>query len=325
MTDPSFSEANMSEAGPARNWGKVALWALAGLTLAGLLVASASLRDLLLEAARLVTPLSVLATLPGQAVAAVLCAAALWALKPGVGFASCLVSRLLRDASGNLPVSIPGSSTVIGARALVLAGGETRAAITASALDKIAETVAQFPFILLAAIVLWRELPPLPEMPDATVLATVAALAALVAAAIAVSRRLGLGAGLAARLREEGRKLLAEARRQRAGIPACLVLHFIAWLAGGVQIWMAAEALGFDLTLAEAIAVESAAYAGRALFFFIPAGLVSQEAGLVAAGLLFGLAAPQALALGFVLRLRDLLMAGLLLLWPWLEWRRKRG
>lgn len=315
----------MSEPASARIWGRAALWALALLTLAGLLLASASLRDVLLEAARLVTPLSVLATLPGQAAAALLCAGALWALKPGVGFVSCLVSRLLRDASGNLPVSLPGSSTVIGARALVLAGGETRAAISASALDKIAETLAQFPFILLAAFVLWRELRGMIDVPGGTVLAALAAAALALAAAAWAWRRFGTGTRLAARISDEWRKLAVEARRQQAGLPLCLALHFIAWLAGGVQIWMAAWALGFELTLFEAIAVESAAYAGRALFFFIPAGLVSQEAGLVAAGLVFGLSPAEALALGLVLRLRDLLMAGGLLLWPWLEWRKKPG
>ena len=314
----------MTEAARPRNWGRAALWLLALITLAGLLLASANLRDLLLEAARLVTPLSVLATLPGQAAAALLCAGALWALKPGVGFGSCFVSRLLRDASGNLPVSLPGSSTVIGARALVLAGGETRAAISASALDKIAETIAQFPFIILAVFVLWRELRGMIALPEWTVLAAIGGLVVLVIAAAALWRRFGAGSRLATRISEEWRKLLGEAKRQRAGFPLCLLLHFVAWLAGGVQIWMAALALGFDLTLYEAIAIESAAYAGRALFFFIPAGLVSQEAGLVAAGLLFGLAPAEALALGFVLRLRDLLMAAALLLWPWLEWRRKR-
>ncbi len=315
----------MSEPADRQNWGRAALWVLALLTFAGLLLASANLRDVLLEAARLVTPLAVLATLPGQAAAMLLCAAALWALRPGVGFLSCLASRVLRDASGNLPVSLPGSSTVIGARALVLAGGETRAAISASALDKVAETVAQFPFIILAVIVLWREIRAEISLPGGLVAGVIAGIVLLGIAAVWGWRRYGKGTRMAVRIGEEWRKLLTEARRQRNGMPLCLLLHFIAWLAGGVQIWMAALALGFDLTLYEAIAIESAAYAGRALFFFIPAGLVSQEAGLVAAGLLFGLTPAEGLALGFVLRLRDLLMAAGLLLWPWLEWRRKQS
>ena len=290
----------------------------------GLVLASANLRAMLLAAAAQVTLLSVLATLPAQLAATLLCAAAISALRPGVGFWGCLASRILRDAVGNLPVSVPGFGAAVGARALILSGGETRAAISASALDKVAETLAQIPFILLAIVVLWREWPMAMTLPHGSV-AIATGIALAVIAALLVWRGFGSGSRLAARLREEWRKLLVEGRRQQGGLPLSFVLHVAAWLAGGVQIWMAAWALGYELTLFEAIAVESAAYAGRAIFFFIPAGLVSQEAGLVAAGLVFGLSAEQALALGLVLRLRDLAMAVGLLLWPLLEWRRKSG
>ena len=299
-------------------WGKVALGLAALAALLGLVLASANLRDLLAAAAEQVTPLSVLATLPGQAGAALICAAALRALRPGVGFWPCLGSRLLRDGGGNLPIFLPGFAEALGARALVLAGGETRAAISASALDKMAETVAQVPFIMLAAWLLWREW----QVPLDWLLMALAGVFLLLLG-WAFWRRIGAGSRLAGRLAQEWQKLEIEARKQRTGLPISFGLHVIAWLAGGVQIWMAASALGYDLNLFEAIAVESAAYAGRAVFFFIPAGLVSQEAGLMAAGLIFGLTAPQALALGLVLRLRDMLMAGALLVWPLLEWRRR--
>ena len=301
-------------------WGTIALWLAAAATLLGLVLASDNLRSLLAEAIVQVTPLSVLATLPGQAAAVLICAAALRALRPGVGYLGCLGSRLLRDGGGNLPIFLPGFGEALGARALVLAGGQTRAAISASAIDRVAESAAQVPFILLAAWLLWREWHvPLGWLP------LVVAGAALVLLAALLWRKFGAGTPLAARIVSEWRKFAEEARRQRSGLPMCLGLHFLAWLAGGVQIWMAARALGYDLTLFEAIALESAAYAGRAIFFFIPAGLVSQEAGLLAAGLVLGLTAPQSLALGLVLRLRDLLMAAALLIWPLLEWRRRKA
>ena len=44
--------------------------------------------------------------------------------------------------------------------ALVLSGGRTRAAVTASALDKFAETAAQVPYIIFAAVIIlqgWRQ------------------------------------------------------------------------------------------------------------------------------------------------------------------------
>jgi hypothetical protein len=312
------------EAAAKTRWRGAALGLLATVALLGLVLASADMRALLLAAMAQVTLLSVLATLPGQAAAMLICAAALHALRPGVGYLACLASRVLRDASGNLPISPPGFSAVIGARSLVLSGGETRAAISASVLDKFAEVASQLPFIALAVAVLWQAWPEALKLPlDSAAIAIGIVIAILLGAAL--WRKFGGRSRLEARVIAEWHKLVEVARLQGSGLPLSLVLHGAAWLAGGVQIWMAAWALGYDLSLFEAIAVESAAYAGRAVFFFIPAGLVSQEAGLLAAGLVFGLTAPQALALGLVLRLRDLLMAGGLLLWPLLEWRRKRA
>lgn len=310
----------MSVSANRSGWLKAALWLLACVVLLGVVLASANLRELLVEAADKVTVLSVLATMPAQVAATLLCAAALWVLRPGVGFLGCLGSRLLRDASGNLPISVPGFSAAMGARALVLAGGQTRAAITASALDKIAEVIAQIPFILLAVVLLWREVR-IPALAASSALSALAAVAIVALIGAALWLRFGAGSRLAHRLAGEARQLAAEAGRQRVGLPACMVLHFLAWLGGGLQIWMAAQALGFEVSLYEAIAIESAAYAGRAVFFFIPAGLVAQEASLVAAGLIFGLAAPQSLAIGLVLRLRDAILALPLLLWPLFEYR----
>ncbi len=313
----------MSEAAAGSRWRGPALGLLVVVVLLGLVLSSANLRQLLIAAAAQVTVLSVTATLPAQLAATLLCAAALLVLRPGVGFWGCLGSRVLRDASGNLPVSLPGFSAAVGARALVLAGGETRAAISASALDKTAEIAGQIPFILLAAVVLWREWQVPFSLPARWPL-IVTGLAAAAMAALWVWSRFGAGSRLAVRLVAEWRKFASEARRQRAGLPASTFLHAIAWLTGGVQVWMVAGALGFELSLFEAIAVESAAYAGRAVFFFIPAGLGTQEAGLVAAGLVFGLSPEQALAIGLVLRLRDVLLAAGLVLWPLLEWRRRQ-
>jgi Lysylphosphatidylglycerol synthase TM region len=298
------------------------LWLLALAVLLGLIFASSGLGTLFAEALGRVTVLSVLATLPGQIAATLLCGAALHALRPGVSFRASLASRMLRDAGDNLLVFLPGLGEVIGARSLVLAGGRTRAAISASALDKFAETLAQVPYIALAAWVLWR------GWQSTFVIALsdgeIAVIAILVIALILAARYL-FRSNRGVRLREEWHKLTAEAREQKSGLPLSTALHFLAWVMGGLQMWMAAHALGADISLFEAIAIESAAYAGRAILFFVPAGLVTQEAGLLAAGLVFGMSAPQALALGLVLRLRDAVFGLPLLVWPLFEWRKARG
>lgn len=309
-------------------------WRTTAITLAVVLgvlaagMASGGLRQLIDEAADKISVLAVAATLPAQIVAVLLCAGALRVLRPGVGFWGCLNSRLLRDAGDNLLVFLPGLGEVIGARALVLSGGRTRAAVTASALDKFAETLAQVPYIIFAGVILlrgWRE-DWTEALPGGAAVALVAAaiVAIMVAVWLVLRARHGFAGRFAAWIRGHAGLLLAEMETQKAGMPASLALHFVAWIMGGVQIWMAAQALGFDIGLYEGIALESAAYAGRAILFFIPAGLVTQEAGLVAAGLIFGLAPAEALALGLVLRLRDVVLGVPLLAWPLHEYRHAR-
>ena len=301
------------------------LWLLVAAVLLGLFLSSGELRHLLADALSRVTPLAVLATLPGQIAATLLCAAALHALRPGVSYRASLAARLLRDAGDNLLFFLPGLGEVISARALVLAGGKARAAVSASALDKFAETAAQVPYILLAGWVLWHGWEAPLNLPGVFTAAAIAAVTAGLGLLWAGWRRFGAGSRFSIRLREEWRKLAAEAHQQKSGLPRSILLHFLAWMLGGLQIWMAARALGFELTLFEAVALESAAYAGRAIFFFIPAGLVTQEAGLVAAGLVFGLTPAESLTLGLVLRLRDVLTGAALLLWPLMEWRSRNN
>ncbi len=306
-----------------RRIAQATVWVTVLVALTVAVASSGPIRKLVVEAARNLDVSAVLVMLPVQLASAGLCALALRAFAPGVSFWGCLGSRFMRDAAGNLPFVPPGTSEAAGARALVLAGGGTRQAIVASTLDKTAEILAQVPYIMLAVWLLFRGWQPTwnfrfrPEW----------VLAALLVAVIAVAiwLRFGARSAFAARLREEWHKLIDEVRSQRSGMPASIVLHFIAWLMGGVQVWLAALALGYDIGLFEAIAIESAAYAGRAVLFFIPAGLVAQEAGLVAAGLLFGLSPAQSLALGLAMRVRDLVFGLPLLAWPLFEMRRQRS
>ena len=297
-----------------------AFWICAVAAPLAVIFASADLKSVIGQAFHTVRPLAVLATLPGQLLASLVCAAALLVLRPGVSFSSCLASRVLRDAGGNLLVFMPGLGEAIGARALILAGGKTRDAIAASALDVLAEGAAQVPYGLLAAVMLPHILQASGfglDLPWTRISAIIAALLVvgwvLLRYSVELRMRVTCEIGL----------FRAQIVEHWQGLPLAFVLHVMAWALGGVQLWMAGWVLSFHLSLFGAIVMESAAYAARALLFFVPAGLAVQETGLVVTGLAFGLSAPQALTLALVLRLRDIVMGLPLLAWPLFEYRRR--
>lgn len=300
------------------------LWPLAFVLLAIVVVVAAlpGLREQVAQSARIISPMAVLVTLPGQVLAFLLCAGALSALRPGVSFRSSLASRVLRDAGGNLLVFFPGLGEAIGARALVLSGGTTRAAITASTLDVIAEGIAQIPYALLAVVVLPQLLHPASvQFGSPPIVMVVVGLLSIAILIGWIAVRSAGASRLIERIRTEWTKLRADWTTRRRGMVIAIILHFIAWAIGGLQLWAAAQVLGIPLDLFPAIVIESAAYAARAIIFFIPAGLAVQEGALIFACAAFGIGTVPALALALVLRLRDVICGLPLLYWPMLEYR----
>ena len=288
--------------------------------------AQAGWRATLVAATRLLDWRAVAVVLPLQALAIFTCAVALWLLRPGPGLPACFASRITRDAGNNVLLILPGLGEAVGARMLVLAGGSARAALVVRGLDVLAETLGQLPYIVIALIILahmWGRL----GLP-------VVALPGWEWGALGVALMVALAAGwrwlwhaearFARRLRIEARLLAREARRRRGRLPAAIALHVLAWGLSGVQIWFGARVMGLPLGLAGAIAMESAASALRVLLFFVPGGFVTQEAGVIGAGLAFGLPPSASLALALVLRARDAVFALALGWWPWAEWRHRR-
>jgi len=318
---------------PATKTSKWAiLWTLGILALLGYGLAQGDSWDLLTEAFAQVSPMAVLVTVPVNMIAMLLFAAALCAFRIGVSFWGCLLSRLLRDGADNVVVLFPGFGEMIGARALVYGGARGRAAVMVTVVDRLAEAAAQIPFMILAGIVLfgnWDATIGRAGLGAPSLLSTLTVLAGFAVAIIVVAGLASMKDGplgrLGAWLRKELRHLLDELHQQKKGIPMALLLHFLAWLTVGVQIWLAAMVLGFDVNLYEAVVMQSAAYSLRLILFFVPAGLAVQEAGFIAAGLLYGIAAPQAVTLSLVLRLRDVIFSLPLLLWPAYEYRHTNG
>ena len=317
----------------ASRLGAIGLPLLILLALAGGVAANSGLRALLTQAIQRIDPRAVLVVLPVQLVAILLCTAAQQALRMGVPFRTSFVARLVRDAAHNLLIFPPGLGEAVGARVLVLAGGRPRAAVSLRALDIAAEVLAELPYMGLAFWVLarfWAQHGG--QGPGGRPGLTVTApsllwlgVALLCIAGVALARRWwrahGRTSRLARRARAEAMLMRREMRRQRAGLPLAILLHFFGWGLSGVQVWLAAGVFGLHLSLFGALAIESAATSARMILFFVPGGLVMQEAGAVLAGAALGVPAAPALALSLVLRLRDVVFGLALLLWPWLEYR----
>jgi hypothetical protein len=305
-----------------------AIWSLTCVALLAIGLASTDFGDLFAEAAAKVRVDAVLATLPGQIVAILLYAAALHALCAGVSYWGALGARLLRDAADNLLIILPGLGELIGTRALVLAGARSRTAVTAIMVDKLAETIAQLPYMALAGVVLFKHWAGAKaggtwsKAVSTGAAAGLALILALILATVLLARaREGVPGRIGGWIRGEFRMIATEFQEQKRRMPAAIALHFLAWATDAVQVWMAASASGFELGFYAALVMASAAYACRILLAFVPAGLVAQEAGFVAAGLVFGITAPQAIMLSLVLRLRDVLLGVPLLAWPAFEYR----
>lgn len=327
----------MSQSRTPRRWSAIlpSVLLLAGLL--GMVAANSGLRHMFAQAVATIDPLAVLAILPVQFAAILLCTAAQQALKVGIPFRSSLIARLVRDAAHSLLLFPPGLGDVVGARAVVLLGGRGRAAVALRALDIIAEVIAELPYMGLAAYVLyhwghWGE-QSAPSTPSSGASPWWGLLA--VPPLAYVGWRIWRGSAhhlrfiqtrTGRRLRAEIHLMRRELARQRTGLPLAIILHFFAWSMSGVQVWIAAHMFGMNLSLFAAFAIESAATAARMILFFVPGGLVMQEAGAVLAGAAMGVAAPQALALSLILRLRELAFGLSLLMWPVLEYRaRRRG
>ena len=93
-------------------------------------------------------------------------------------------------------------------------------------------------------------------------------------------------------------------RRRRPAL--CALLHFVGWLAGGLEVWVALRLLGTPVDPVTAIVIEAFASAIRSATFLVPASLGVQEGGFVGISVGFGLGAEAALAFGLVRRVREL-------------------
>ncbi|MFI4963780.1 MAG: lysylphosphatidylglycerol synthase domain-containing protein [Caulobacterales bacterium] len=305
-----------------RAWAAaIGLWAMLGLGAAEALALTRS-HSGVASVLGAVNWSAMAAVVPVQILSIGICALALRGLRPGAPYLACLYSRWLRDAGGNLLVFAPGIGEVAGVRALTLMGATTVGSVSASAMDVGAESLAQVPYAIFAVLVL------LPTSAARLDLQFWFRCALSLGGAVALvvlawrSGRIALGRlpPILVPIRRGLAALGGAFAARRPEMPVATLLHLVAWIMGGVQVWLAIRTMGLHVSVLNAVALESLVYAARAVLFIVPGGLGVQEASFVGAGLLFGLSPTQALSLSLVLRARDILIGGpALILWPVIE------
>jgi len=242
--------------------------------------------------------------------------------------------RFVREAiNALLPFAVVGGD-VIGARLLAQSGIGISLAIASVLVDIFVQVLCLLLFVLtgiaiVMALVGSRSLSALTFVVLALAVPAVAGffLALNFGAAEPVVRRLvafgerrqWAAFGHVARLGER----LQEIWRNHRGLVASFVVHLGGVFLGASEVWIALYFMGYPVTPAEAIAIESLGQGSRAVAFVVPAGLGVQDGALVAASAIFGIPADVALAMALIKRVPDLVF-GIpgLLAWQVLEGRR---
>jgi putative membrane protein len=117
--------------------------------------------------------------------------------------------------------------------------------------------------------------------------------------------------------------LLQQIWRNRRGLSWSFMVHLGAVFFGAAEVWVALRFMGYPVSPAEAIAIESIGQGTRAAAFVVPGGVGVQEGTLIAASAIFGVPAEVALAMALIKRVPDLVLGiPALLAWQGLESRR---
>lgn len=255
------------------------------------------------------------------------------ALTPEIALPTLIASRAVRDAASNcLPFSHLGG-LALGVRAAILRGVPWGRAAASSTADVTAEFFGQLAYAALSLT--WLLL----RVPGAAIARPVAFALVPAAGVVVVFILAQNGAGrmfasLGRRIAGDwgtsighgAETIDAEFARVYAKpwrLAACSALHLLAWLGSGLAGFVAYRALGSQVSLGDAIAIDGLVAAAMIFAFLIPGQLGAQEAAYAAMGHAFGI--PPALSIGVSLlrRGRDIgLGVPILLAWQWAEARR---
>ena len=249
----------------------------------------------------------------------------------------CVLLRFVREGANNLLPFAQIGGDVVGARLLNFSGVSGALSLASVIVDVLLQAATQFAFVICGFAVLIA-------LGDHRGFAWAAAPGLLVAA--------GALGGFYWAQRHGGRRVvlfildrlvrdsdgffqtridavydrLAAIYASRSTLLTSAAVHFVGWVIGVAEVYVALDFMGHPVGWAEAFVIESLVHAVRGTAFAVPGALGAQEGGLIVLCALFGIPPDQALALSLVKRAADLAL-GLpsLLAWQIAEGRRLRA
>ena len=245
-----------------------------------------------------------------------------WILFPPeakAGLRQCVWVRFIREAINVLlPVAQVGGE-IAGARIMTFSGIPAGLSGATVLVDIFMQVVALFLFTLVGIGIFAM------DGADDALLGPIMVGAAVMGAALAgffLAQRFGgaklLDRALMAMAERTGWSALANVAslhdnlvRIYADLPrltGSMVVHIMVWFAGALEILVALHLMGYPVSIADAVVIESLSQAVRAAAFLVPGALGVQEAGFVAICSAFGIPPAPALALSLVKRVPELLL-----------------
>ena len=233
--------------------------------------------------------------------------------------AKCIHVRFIREAINMLlPVAQVGGE-IAGARIMTLSGIPAALAGATVLVDIFMQVVALFLFTLVGIGIFAL------DGADGEQLGPILLGVAIMGAALAgffVAQRFGgaklLDRALMAMAERTGWSALANVAslhdnlvRIYADVPrlgVSMIVHISVWFVGALEILVALHLMGYPISFAEAVVIESLSQAVRAAAFLVPGALGVQEAGFIAICSAFGIPAPTAVALSLVKRVPELVL-----------------
>jgi putative membrane protein len=254
--------------------------------------------------------------------------------------AACVWGRMVRDAGSDvLPLSQLGG-LIMGVRAAGLAGLPAALAFASTLVDVTLEMVAQLAFTGIGLALLTAARPDSALVGPTLVglgFAGLATLGFIAAQLLGLELVESLVRRLAVRLLpaapagsasvQEG---IHEVYRAPGRLALGALLHLAAWVASGIEAWLALRFMGVEVDGAAigpgpVLAMESLLYAARSAAFAVPNAVGVQEGAYVMLGAVFGLEPETVLALSLLKRSRDVVLGvPVLLAWQAAEGARLR-